>query len=96
MPTRETTPPPAASKPTKGKKAKEKTKAVGNRKKKIVSVPHDSPTMGTRSKIPQKQSPSLRTGSTSTSRLELLLDVVLFSFRGNSYFACSFMTQIYY
>jgi len=30
----------------------------------------------------------------STSRPELLVHVVLFSFRGNSYFACSFVNQV--
>ena len=48
---------------TKGKKAKEKAKAVGNKKKKIISVPSDSLAMGTRSKTPQKQSPASHTRS---------------------------------
>ena len=61
--TRETTPPPVTSKPTKEKKAKEKAKAVGNKKKKIISVPSDSLAMGTRSKTPQKQSPASHTRS---------------------------------
>ena len=60
---RETTPPPATSKTTKGKKAKEKAKAAGKKKKKIISVPHDSPAMGTRSKTSQKQSPTSHTRS---------------------------------
>ena len=78
LPACETTPPPAISKPTKKKaakgKAKEpkgkaqtakgKAKAAGKKKKKEVSVPHDSPAMGTRSKTtPQKDSPASQTRS---------------------------------
>ena len=61
--TRETTPPPVTSKPTKEKKAKEKAKATGKKKKKIILVPHDSPAIGTRIKTPQKQSPTSHTRS---------------------------------
>ncbi|XP_039854397.1 uncharacterized protein LOC120712623 isoform X2 [Panicum virgatum] len=64
LPACETTPPPAISKPTtkkaakgkakepkgKAQTAKGKAKAAGKKKKKKVSVPHDSPAMGTRSK----------------------------------------------
>ena len=70
VPTRESTPPPATSKPTKEKKAKGKTKTVGTEKiigklkKKQVPVPHDSPAMGTISKtIPHKHSPASHTRS---------------------------------
>ncbi|CAM0152741.1 unnamed protein product [Urochloa decumbens] len=64
---RETTPPPTTSKPTKLKNAKGKGKAAPKKKKKSsskksqVPVPHDSPAMGTRSKTPQ--SPASHTRS---------------------------------
>ena len=91
----ETTPPPAISKPTtkkaaKGKAkepkgnaqtAKGKAKAAGKKKKKEVSVLHDSPAMGTRSKTtPQKDSPVSQTKQKkgSTSRSQLLVDAVHF------------------
>jgi hypothetical protein len=62
--TRETTPPPTTSKATKEKKAKGKAKAASKKKKKKeVSVPHDSPAMGTRSRTPQKHSPASHTRS---------------------------------
>ena len=70
VPTHESTPPPATSKPTKEKKAKGKAKIVGTEKttgklkKKQVLVPHDSPAMGTRSKTnPHKHSPASHTRS---------------------------------
>ena len=67
----ETTPPPIISKPTtkkaakgKAQTAKGKAKAAGKKKKKEVSVLHDSPAMGTRSKTtPQKDSPASQTRS---------------------------------
>ncbi|CAN6324900.1 unnamed protein product [Urochloa humidicola] len=60
----ETTPPPATTKSRKEKKVtKGTTKATGKKKKKQVLVPHDSPAMGTRSKTPQKDSPSSHTRS---------------------------------
>ena len=49
---RKTSPPHATSKTTQGKKAKEKAKAAEKKKKKIISMLHDSPAMGTRSKTP--------------------------------------------
>jgi hypothetical protein len=58
----EKTPPPTTSKATKEKKAKGKSKAA-SKKKKEVSVPHDSPAMGTRSRTPQKHSPASHTRS---------------------------------
>jgi hypothetical protein len=62
LPTRESTPPPATSKPRKDKKAKGKAKTAGKNKKKQVLVPHDSPAMGTRSKTtPHKHSPASHT-----------------------------------
>ncbi|CAN6339137.1 unnamed protein product [Urochloa humidicola] len=61
----ETTPPLATTKSRKEKKAtKGTTKGAGKKKKKKqVLVPHDSPAMGTRSKTPQKNSPSSHTRS---------------------------------
>jgi len=60
----ETTPPRAISKPTRKKAAKGKAKEAGKNKKKEVSVPYDSPAMGTRSKTtPQKDSPASQTRS---------------------------------
>ena len=65
LPACETTTPPAISKPTTKKAAKGKAKAAGKKKKKKeVSVPHDSPAMGTRSKTtPRKDSPASQTRS---------------------------------
>jgi len=73
LPACETTPPPAISKPTtkkaakgkakepKGKAQTAKGKAKTTGKKKKVSVPHDSPAMGTRSKTtPQKDASQTR------------------------------------
>jgi len=48
----------------KAQTAKGKAKAARKKKKKEVSVPHDSPAMGTRSKTtPQKDSPASQTRS---------------------------------
>jgi hypothetical protein len=70
LPTHENTPPPPTAKPPGEKKAKQKAKAAGKKKsspkkkKKQVAVPHDSPAMGTRSKItPHKHSPAAHTRS---------------------------------
>ncbi|PAN47280.1 hypothetical protein PAHAL_9G249000 [Panicum hallii] len=63
IPTCEITPPPAISKSTREKIAKGKAKTAGKKKKKEVSVPPDSPAMGTRSKTPQKDSPTSDTRS---------------------------------
>ena len=71
LPTRESTPPAAISKPTKEKKAKGKAKTEGKakpatKKKKNNQVPvlHDSPAMGTRSKTTShKDSPTSHTRS---------------------------------
>ena len=82
LPACETTTPPAISKPTTKKAAKGKAKIAGKKKKKKeVSVPHDSPAMGTRSKTtPQKDSPASQTKQKkgSTSRSQLLVDAVHF------------------
>ena len=69
LPTHESTPPAAILKPTKQKKAKGKAKtevkaATKKKKKNQVPVLHDSPAMGTRSKItPHKDSPASHTRS---------------------------------
>ncbi|XP_025816380.1 uncharacterized protein LOC112893329 isoform X2 [Panicum hallii] len=60
LPARETTPPPATSKP---REKKAKGKAAGKKNKKEISVPHDSPAMSTRSKTPQQDSPASHTRS---------------------------------
>jgi len=73
------TPPPTTSKPTKENKAKGKAKTAGKNKKKQVTMPHDSPVMGTRSTTPLTSIALphiLEAKESFTARSECLVDAI--------------------